>query len=110
VSRDKLDVYINSNNQKGLENKENYESQTKSKGEPNTWNLFFDRFKSLEGVCVGSILNDPNGKKNLIACRLDFQCTNDNVEYESLIQGLKQAMDMKVRKIKVFCDSKIVIR
>jgi len=47
VSRDKLYVYINSTNQKGSENKENYESQTKSKGYPNMWTLFFDGSKYL---------------------------------------------------------------
>jgi ribonuclease HI len=74
------------------------------------WTMFFDGSKSLEGVGVGYILKDPNGKKTLIACKLEFQCTNNTVEYESLIQGLKKEMDMKVRKIKVFGDSKIVIR
>jgi ribonuclease HI len=56
------------------------------------------------------ILKDPNGKKTLIACRLEFQCTNNIVEYEALIQGLKKVVDMKARKIKVFGDSEIVIR
>jgi ribonuclease HI len=103
-------MYINSTNQKSLENKTNFRSITESKGDPNTWTLFFDGSTSLEGVSVGFILKDPNGKKNLIACRLEFQCTNNIVEYEALLQGLKKVVNMKARNIKVFGDSEIVIR
>jgi hypothetical protein len=110
VSRDKLEVYTNFTNPNNLENKTKFESITKPKGDPNMWTLFFDGSKSLEGVGVGCILKDPNGKNNLIACRLEFQCTNNTVEYEALLQGLKREVDMKERKIKVFGDSEIVIR
>jgi ribonuclease HI len=74
------------------------------------WTLFFDGSKSNEGEGVGCILKYPNGKRILIACRLEFQCTNNTIEYEALIQGLKKEVDMKVKLIKVFGDSKIVIR
>jgi ribonuclease HI len=73
------------------------------------WTLFFDGSKSLEGAGVGCILKDPNGKKTLISCRLEFQCTNNIVEYEALLQGLKKEVDMKARKLKVFGDYEIVI-
>jgi hypothetical protein len=46
----------------------------------------------------------------LFACRLEFQCTNNTVEYESLLQGMKKIVDLKAKKIKVFGYSKIVIR
>jgi ribonuclease HI len=80
------------------------------KGDPNMWMLFFDGSKYLEGAGVGCILKDPEGKKTLIACRLEFQCTNNTVEYEALLQGLKKEVDLKEKKIKVFGDSEIVIR
>jgi ribonuclease HI len=67
--------------------------------------LFFDGSKSLEGVGVGCILKDPNGKKILIACKLEFQCTNNTAEYEALLQGLRKAIDLGAKKIKVFSDS-----
>jgi ribonuclease HI len=74
------------------------------------WTLFFDGSKSLEGASVGCILKDPNGNKVMIACRMEFQCTNNIVEYEALLQGLKKAIELKAKKIKVFGDSDIVIR
>jgi ribonuclease HI len=74
------------------------------------WTLFFDGSKSLEGAGVGCILKDPTGKKTLIACRLEFQCTNNTAEYESLLQGLRKEVDLGEKNIKVFGDSEIVIR
>jgi ribonuclease HI len=46
----------------------------------------------------------------LIACRLEFPCTNNTVEYEALVQGLRKAIDLKEEKIKVFGDSEIIVR
>jgi ribonuclease HI len=69
------------------------------------WTLFFYGSKSLEGAGVGCILKDPKGKKSLIVYRLEFQCTNNIVEYEALLQRLKKEIDLKAEKIKVFGDS-----
>jgi ribonuclease HI len=74
------------------------------------WTWFFDGSKSLEGAGVGCILKDPNGKKFMISCRLELQCANNIVEYEALLQGLKKAIDLKSKKIKVFSASEIIIK
>ena len=58
-----------------------------------TWTLYFDGAKSKEGAGAGFLLVDPQGNKTCIACRMEFNCTNNTVEYEALIQGLKKAID-----------------
>jgi hypothetical protein len=45
------------------------------------WTLFFDGSKSQEGVGVGCIFIDPVGKHSFLSCRLEFECTNNTVEY-----------------------------
>jgi len=45
-----------------------------------------------------------------ISCRLEFECTNNVAEYEALLQGLRKAIDLKVKYLHVFGDSEIVIR
>jgi len=41
--------------------------------------------------------------------RLNFPCTNNEVEYEALIQGLIPMLQMKVRDLLVTGDLKLVI-
>jgi ribonuclease HI len=74
------------------------------------WTLYFDGSKSQEGLGAGWILINQKGKRHLLSCRLEFECTNNTVEYESLVQGLKKSIDLNVKELKVFRDSKIIIR
>jgi hypothetical protein len=39
--------------------------------------LYFDGSKSKEGAGTGCIIIDPAGNKTLLACRLEFECTNN---------------------------------
>jgi hypothetical protein len=47
------------------------------------WSLYFDGSKSKEGAGAGCIIIDPAGNKTLLACRLEFECTNNTAEYEA---------------------------
>jgi ribonuclease HI len=44
------------------------------------------------------------------ACRLDFQCTNNVVEYETLIQGLKKSIHLNENQLKITGDYEIVVK
>jgi ribonuclease HI len=73
------------------------------------WTLYFDGSKSQEGSGVGCILIDHKGKHHFLSFRLEFECTNNTVKYEALVQGLKKAIDLDVKELKVFGDSKIIV-
>ena len=77
---------------------------------PNIWTLYFDGSRNKEGAGVGCLLIDPRGNKTMIACHLEFECTNNVAEYEALVQGLKKALDLRIKCIMVFRDSQIVAR
>jgi ribonuclease HI len=68
--------------------------------------LYFDGSKSQEGLGEGCILIDPNGKQNF----LELECANNIVEYESLVQGLKEAIDLNIKELNFFWDSEIIVR
>jgi ribonuclease HI len=74
------------------------------------WSLYFDGSKSKEGAGAVCIIIDPAGKKTLLACRLEFECTNNTAEYEALLQGLRKSLDMHIQNLVVFDDSEIVVR
>jgi hypothetical protein len=74
------------------------------------WSLYFDGSKSKEGAGAGYVIIDPVGNKTLMACRLEFECTNNTTEYEALLQGLRKALDMNIQNLTVFGDFEIVVR
>ena len=61
---------------------------------PNIWTLYFDGSRNKEGAGVGCLLIVPHGNKMMITCLLEFECTNNVVEYEALVQGLRKALDL----------------
>lgn len=46
----------------------------------------------------------------MLACRLEFDCTNNTAEYEALVQGLYKAIGLNINHLQVFGNSKIVIK
>ncbi|XP_022019510.1 uncharacterized protein LOC110919551 [Helianthus annuus] len=72
------------------------------------WKLFTDGASSVEGSGAGLILINPEGLEFTYALRFDFQTTNNEVEYEAQIAGLRLAKEMKVHKLEVFTDSLLV--
>ena len=75
-----------------------------------SWTLYFNASKSKKGAGVGCLLIDPKGNKTCIVCSLEFNCTNNNVEYEALIQGLKKVIDLDIKMLVAYGDFEIVIR
>jgi ribonuclease HI len=63
-----------------------------------------------EGSRAGCILIDPKGKQNFLSYGLEFECTNNTVEYESMIQGINKTIELNVKELKVFRDSEIIVR
>ena len=56
-----------------------------NKNKEDCWTLYFDGSKTKEGVGICCVLIDPKKNKTLITCKLEFECTNNMVEYEALI-------------------------
>lgn len=74
------------------------------------WKLFFDRSKSNDGLGARCILISLEGENTMLACQLEFYCTNNTTEYEALVQGLYKAIDLNFKHLKVFGDLEIVIK
>ena len=70
----------------------------------NLWTLYFDISRNTQGVDVGCLLIDPCGIRTYFSCHLEYKCT------EYLIQGLMKEIDLKVKSIEVFGNSRLVIK
>ena len=53
---------------------------------------------------------DPENNKHFLSCRLEIECTNNTAEYEALIQGLKKAIEIKVKNLKVYGDFETIVK
>ena len=73
------------------------------------WKLFFDGASSKEGVGVGMVLVSPAQETIALSYKLEFRATNNVVEYEALILGLRAAKDMGIEEISVFGDVELIV-
>lgn len=74
------------------------------------WKLLFYGSKSNDGAGAGCILVSPKGGKMMLTCRLKFDCTNNTIEYEVLVQGLYKATRLDIKYLQVFGGYELVIR
>lgn len=56
------------------------------------------------------VLEDPQGVKYAYSFHLDFESTNNRVEYEALIIGLEMLLELNVQYLAIFEDSQLVLR
>ena len=74
-----------------------------------TWKMYFDGASNVLGHSIGVILISPDGEYYPFTARLNFDSTNIVAEYEACIMGLQAAMAKKVKNLKVYEDSALVI-
>ena len=82
-----------------------YELVCYMEDEPIVWTLYFDGSKCSYEVGEGIILVSPTNEVIPMAYKPRFDYINNMAKYEALILGLKDAMLLKEKKIKIFLDS-----
>ena len=50
------------------------------------------------------------GEEHTFAYKLHFLCSNNEVEYEALVMGLKATKRLDIKKLKIFGDFELVIK
>nr|GEX17007.1 retrovirus-related Pol polyprotein from transposon opus [Tanacetum cinerariifolium] len=70
---------------------------------PDPWTLFMDGSSYIDGSGAGPILTNPEGTEFTYALRFEFEATNNEVEYEALIAGLRIAEQMGIKKPSSAC-------
>ncbi|XP_063942623.1 uncharacterized protein LOC108203423 [Daucus carota subsp. sativus] len=73
------------------------------------WNFHVDGAVNSDGAGVGIVLVSPGGCRLLSVIHLGFPATNNDAEYEALINGLSLSMEMKARNLIVYSDSMLVV-
>ena len=77
--------------------------------EPWCWKFYFDGAANGTGNGVGAVLISSNGQQILVSIKLNFDCTNNVIEYEACIVGLQVALEFDAYDLSVFGDSLLII-
>ncbi|XP_074297446.1 uncharacterized protein LOC141628173 [Silene latifolia] len=73
------------------------------------WTLYIDGASNAKGAGVGLVLRSPKGDMIVQAIRCEFKATNNEDEYEAIILGMDMASRLKVRNLRVYTDSLLVV-
>ena len=69
------------------------------------WTLHIDGSSKPEGSGVGLVLTVPDDIIAEYTLWFKFSATNNEVKYKALVMGLRIAIELRVRRLKVFTDS-----
>jgi ribonuclease HI len=76
---------------------------------PELWTMFFDWLLMKTGAGAGLLFISPLGKHLRYVLRLHFPASNNVAEYEALVNGLRIAIELGVRRLDALGDSQLVI-
>jgi ribonuclease HI len=77
--------------------------------QPELWTMFFDGSLMKTGAGVGLLFISPLGKHLRYVLRLHFPTSNNMAEYKALVNGLRIAIELGVRRLDARGDSQLVI-
>jgi hypothetical protein len=77
---------------------------------PDHWVMYFDGSYTLKGAGVGIVLISSEGDVLKYAIQLEFSATNNIVEYEGLVNGLRLAKDLGIWRLLIRGDSQLVAK
>ena len=71
--------------------------------------MYFDGASNDLGRGVGVMLMSPEGNHCSFTAKLSFECMKNVAEYEACVLGLQAAIEKKIKSLKVYGDSALVI-
>jgi ribonuclease HI len=77
--------------------------------EDGIWHMHFNFSCSNEGNGAGIILYSPVGKIHNFSYRLEFSCTNNVSEFETLFLGIENAYNLGCGHLTIFGDYELVV-
>jgi ribonuclease HI len=76
--------------------------------QPELWTMYFDGSLMKMGAGAGLLFISPLGKHLHYVLRLHFPASNNVAEYEALVNGLRIAVELGVRRLDARGDSQLV--
>ena len=77
--------------------------------EPLQWKVYVDGVANQKGSGVGLVLISPEKLILEKSLRLGFSATNNEAEYEALLEGMSMVHKMGGKSVTIFSNSRLVI-
>ena len=77
--------------------------------EVHPWKVFVDGASSTMGAGARIVIITPEGIRLEHSFRLGFRASNNEAEYEALLQGMAMVQKMGGKALEVFSDSRLVV-
>ena len=77
--------------------------------EPLQWKVYMDEAANQKGFGMGLVLISPEKLIVEKSLRLDFSTTNNEAEYEVLLEGMFMVQRMGEKSATMFSDSRLVV-
>ena len=71
--------------------------------------MVFEGSSNALGNKIDAVIISPQGCHTPFTTKLCFDCTNNMVEYEACIMGIKAAIDLRIKFLSVYGESALVI-
>ncbi|XP_075483865.1 uncharacterized protein LOC142524025 [Primulina tabacum] len=80
-----------------------------AEGSVPTWVVHVDGSSTSHGSGAGVLLESPQGDKLMYSIKFQFPASNNELEYEALVAGIKLALSAGARSLVVHSDSQLVV-
>ena len=74
-----------------------------------SWKMYFNGVTNQNGSGIGVLLISPKGIHIPFSGKLNFPATNNAIEYEACIMGLRAILGLRVKELEVYGDSVLII-
>jgi ribonuclease HI/probable phosphoglycerate mutase len=71
--------------------------------------MYFDGAVNLEGAGADVLFISPQGEQLKYVLQIHYKASNNGVEYEALIHGLRISVSLGIKRLLAFGDSKVII-
>jgi hypothetical protein len=77
---------------------------------PDHWVMYFNGSYTLKGVGASIMLISPEVDMLKYAIQIEFPTTNNTVEYDGLVTGLRLAKELGIRRLLIWGDSQLMAK
>jgi ribonuclease HI len=72
--------------------------------------MYFDGSLKLDGSGAGVLFISPRGEQLKYVLQILWEVSNNEVEYEALLHGLRLAVSLGIKRLLVYSDSLLVVQ